>query len=248
VLAGGVALLAGLGGAAWWFLGRSGGSAADDPSASSSPVLVPDIPVALEPRMEALSAEVRTESLAALRASHERADVPAEPPPRWLAGDYLANASRFGDVEAYWMSMERFLRTMQAAEDSIFAATLARRLGDEAPPADTARILEDRILAGFRATGRERGAVYIGARSVAQAALRLHTFLVENEGGIVYQPGVSSDPVLEAVPSSAELGEEMWDRVGDITEAMDALGFLDKVTTARLVNAVVDRLAGIPLR
>jgi hypothetical protein len=250
VLVGVIAVLAvGVGGAGWWFLGRSEGATGDpdDLAASSSPVVVPEISAELRPRMEELAAEVRTATLESLRTFHQGQDVPEEPPARWLAGDYLANASRFGDVEAYWTSMERFLRTMQAAEDSIFAATLDRRMG-AGEPAETRPVLEERILAGFRAGARERGAVYIEARSVAQAALRLHGFLIENEPGIVYQPGVSSDPVLEAVPTTAALGEEMWDRVGDITEAMDALGFLDKVTTPRLVNALVDRLAGVPLR
>jgi hypothetical protein len=77
------------------------------------------------------------------------------------------------------------------------------------------------------------------------AALDLHQFLIDNESEIAYDPaagGVSRDPVLEAVPRTRELGTEMWSRVDRITEALDALGALDRVTTERLTAALFDRI------
>jgi hypothetical protein len=147
--------------------------------------------------------------------------------------------------------MDRFLRTMQAAEDSLFTAVLSRTIASAALAADTADMLEARILAGFRATAQDRGVIYQRARAVAEASLRLHGFLLDNEGAITHDPGVgglAGDPVLEAIPSTPRLGDEMWERVGEITSAMDTLGFLDRITTERLVDALVQRLSDIPLR
>jgi hypothetical protein len=86
---------------------------------------------------------------------------------------------------------------------------------------------------------------------VGRAALSLHTFLEANEGDIDYEPasgGLSRDPVLEAVPASEELGDEMWARVGEITDALDALGLLDRVTTDRLAAVFFEKLAATPIR
>jgi len=80
---------------------------------------------------------------------------------------------------------------------------------------------------------------------LVNAALDLHEFLVRNEADIEYAPaagGVSRDPVLEAVPVTKALGDQMWDMVDRITEAMDALGSLDRVTTDRLVSVLLDRI------
>ena len=75
-------------------------------------------------------------------------------------------------------------------------------------------------------------------------------FLLDNEQLIAYEPataGVSRDPVLEAVPSTEMLGEEMWGLVGSITDALAALGTLDRVTRERLFAVLFDRIrsAGI---
>jgi hypothetical protein len=236
------------GGGVWWYLGGDGGAADDTPPRS---VTMPDLPVALEPQMRALAAEVREESLDELRRIRALATVPAEPDREWLAGVYLANASRYPGVQVYWEAMDRFLRTMQAAEDSLFTAVLSRTIASAALAADTADMLEARILAGFRATAQDRGVIYQRARAVAEASLRLHGFLLDNEGAITHDPGVgglAGDPVLEAIPSTPRLGDEMWERVGEITSAMDTLGFLDRITTERLVDALVQRLSDIPLR
>lgn len=246
----GVVLVLGVAGAGWWMFGR-GGAPAEEAAPAPPPVAIPDVPAELEPRVRELGSQVRAASLEALRGLPARMDVPAEPSQEWLGGSYMANASRYGDVQRYWSTMDGFLRDMQAAEDSIFAAELSSHMASAALPPDTAKLLQDRILAGFRATARERGAVYQQARGVAEAALRLHTFLVENEPSIDYEPaagGISRDPVLEAVPATPELGEEMWDRVGEITRALDSLDFLDRVTTQRLVDAITAKLERIELR
>lgn len=201
--------------------------------------------------MRDLAAGVHAETLERLRERALAIDLPEEPPEDWLGGVYLANASRYPGVESYWTGLESHMRSLQATEDSLFVATLTSRLARDAFEPDTLAMLEDRILSGFRATSRERGAVFQNAREVSGAAVRLHAFLIDNEANIAYEPaaaGLSRDPVLEAVPITPQLGEEMWEGVGEITDAMDALGFLDRVTTERIVTALIDRLSAIPIR
>jgi hypothetical protein len=236
---------------AWWMLGRDREAAAPETEPPPPQVTIPDLPSSLEPRMRSLADEARRASLEELRVLPEFSTLPAEPDRQWLAGVYLANASRFAEVQTYWESLGRSLRVMQVAEDSLFLAALSRGLTAAALPPDTTELLEARIVAGFRATARDRGVIFQRARAVSEAALRLHGFLLENEASIDYEPGVgglSADPVLEAIPATPQLGEAMWDRVGEITTAMDALDFLDRVTTERLVDAIILRLSDIPVR
>jgi hypothetical protein len=115
---------------------------------------------------------------------------------------------------------------------------------------DRALVVE-RGVAGFQAAARDRSLVYGQLEEVATAALSLHGFLESNEANIDYEPasgGLSRDPILEAVPVNEELGDEMWSRVGDITDALDALGLLDRVTTERLSQVFFEKLAATPIR
>lgn len=247
-----LALVVVAGGAGWFVLGRGAAEAEVEPDPLPEVnVEIPDLPVALEPAMRSIADETRRSSLDALRSHHTTRGVPAEPDQAWLAGVYLANASDYPGVESYWTEMGSYLRAMQAAEDSLFMAELARRMQASELTGEDRERVEARVAAGFRATARDRGVVFQRARAVSEAALRLHTFLVDNEDRIAYEPGVgglSADPVLEAIPDTPELGETMWARVGDITQAMDALDFLDRVTTERLVDAIVQRLSEIEVR
>ena len=90
--------------------------------------------------------------------------------------------------------------------------------------------------------------MYRQLRAVIDAATGLHEFLVENEDRIDYQPGPERDPVLEAVPESSQLGDEMWGRVDCITTAQDRLGALDKVTTERLLALATSKFEAIGVR
>ena len=86
--------------------------------------------------------------------------------------------------------------------------------------------------------------------NLARAALDLHQFLITHEAEIAYTPatGLSRNPVEEAVPATPELGEEMWDKVEDITNALDALGSLDRVTRQRLTDVLYGRIEQIGIR
>ena len=110
---------------------------------------------------------------------------------------------------------------------------------------DEAAVLLERADSGFLSTRQSRFESYAQMDDLVNASLGLHDFLLANESDIAYDPaagGVSQDPVLEAVPSSPELRDQMWDMVDGITSALDALGTLDRVTTERLLAVLFDRI------
>ena len=115
---------------------------------------------------------------------------------------------------------------------------------------DTADMLTERADSGFVAARDGRIEAYNLMDDLVNAALDLHQFLVDNEVDIAYEPvggGVSRDPVLEAVPATEALGDEMWTLVDGITGALVQMGTLDVVTTERLFAVLFDRIrrAGI---
>ena len=85
------------------------------------------------------------------------------------------------------------------------------------------------------------------------ASLDLHDFLLANESDIDFRPGVTSasdpnvDPVLE-ISAPADDRERMNDLFREITEALDALGSLDRVTRDRLVGAMNARLQQVGIQ
>jgi len=185
-----------------------------------------------------------------LRAIQREVGVPSEPDQDWLAGVYLANATRFQGVEEYWLGMQAVIDRLRTEDTALFHDRFATELASSRMGADTAQMLVARADAGFLAQSDARLAGYDLVDGLVQAALNLHVFLVENEAQISYEPaasGLSRDPVLEAVPSSEALGDQMWDLVNEIPDAMDALGRLDKVTTAGLMEALIEQIrkAGI---
>jgi len=107
----------------------------------------------------------------------------------------------------------------------------------------------ERADSGFVAARGGRLEAYGLMDDLINASLDLHTFLLDNEENITYQPASAgmSDPVLEAVPSTEALGEQMWSQMDGITDALARLGTLDRVTRERLFAVLFDRIrrAGI---
>ena len=143
--------------------------------------------------------------------------------------------------------MDAFTRGLRDADwqlyhDQYVAAASAAGLAD-----DVAAQLTERADSGFVAAQARRDAAYGELERLAGAALDLHDFLVDNEADIVYRPGATSandptvDPVLEIAAPDDDRAQmvEMFD---EITEALDALGTLDRVTRERLVEAMTARL------
>lgn len=228
----------------WWFWTSGGAEAAD----AAQVVEIPDIAPSLTPVYRAAAAEAEAALVDSLTVLTARTALPAEPDSAWLSGRYMATAGAFDSVRLYWESVGRYEQIMRAREEEIFSAGLERALDSIAlSPGDRGSV-EARAMAEFRADSPDRQAVYGQLRNVVDAALSLHLFLEQNEDNIVHEPavaGLSRDPVLEAVPVSEALGEEMWTRVADITSALDALGFLERVTTDGLLDVFFVKLESV---
>lgn len=214
-------------------------------------VELPEIPDELLPRVRQLAARASEEMARGIAELPEREVIPAEPSDDWLAGVYLARASEYPGVQEYWESVRNFVIVARAADLPLFREAFRREVEEANLTADNAALIRNRGIAGFMAAAPDRRTVFNELEAVAEAALALHTFLLANEEDISFEPatgGVSRDPVLEAVPASPELGEAMWERVGAITNALDALGYLDQIDTERLLGAFLEKLEATGIR
>ena len=218
------------------------------PEEIDPPVTIPTIPAELEPRLQAVAAAAKTDWLAALRTQiPSDRGLPIEPAREWLGGSYLADAS----LGEYWGALSDYLADIQARDEEMFVSFFRARLDSAAVTGPEAETLANRARAGFQAARPDRRVVYRQLGAVIDAAMGLHEFLVTNEDEIEYDPaasGASRDPVLEAVPATPELGAAMWDRVDRITESLDGLGALDRVTTDRLLELFVAQLRAVEIR
>jgi hypothetical protein len=209
------------------------------------PVVLPDIPAELVPQMRELGEAALEETITTLGRLPEDLGLPSEPREDWLAGAYLADAGDFPDVEEYWLGIEALVDRARDVDAQLFHDAYVDQLAAAALAGDTADMMLERADSGFLATRPGRYEAYALMDDLINATLDLHVFLVERGDSIAYEPvrgGVSRDPVLEAVPATPELGQRMWDGVTRITEALDALGTLDRVTTDRLLAVLLERL------
>lgn len=244
-----VVLVAAVGAGGWlgwhWYQGRGASRTVDGGAAATPAVILPDIPPDLLPKMRQYGETALAATLDRMGGLVHTLHLAAAPDSDWLAGVYMANASRYQDVQDYWMRLGTFVDSLRTQDTRIFHDEYRDQLSSAGVEADTARILLERADSGFAATRGDRQAAYSLMDDLVTAALDLHRLLTDNESEIQYDPaagGVSRDPVLEAVPKTKELGTEMWSRVDRITAALDALGALDKVTTERLTAALLERI------
>jgi hypothetical protein len=223
------------------------------PARAYAPVTIPTLAAELEPTFQTLAPLALRDAVDRLAALWEQAGLPAKPNADWLSGRYLGGASGFADVAEYWSALGTLLAQMRSSEEDIFRSAVLARMESMAVPAEARAAIEERALAGFRSALPDRDTVYDQLADVIRAATGLHSFLMSNEDKIDYEPaaaGISRDPVLEAVPLTKQLGDEMWGRVDGITaalEVMGALGERDGVTTQALLTITLRRLAETPV-
>jgi hypothetical protein len=220
------------------------------PPPASTEAVMPVVPAALEEPMRTLAGAAIEEMYEQIRDGSYVPGSPSEPSEDWLAGVYLGNASRFGDIQAFWAGVATFAdllrdEELQRFHDAYRVLADAEGLDDGMPA-----LLTERADAGFLATRDARLRVYGQLNTLAAAALALHGFLLEHEAEIAYTPaiGFAGNPVEEAVPATSEIGDRMWDLVENITSALDALGALDRVSRDRLEKVVHDRILEVGIR
>jgi hypothetical protein len=210
-------------------------------------VVIPDIPPELLPTMRDLAEAALSDLTDALAGMQGQFDLAVEPRNDWLSGSYLGTASQFEDVEQYWLGIEAFVDHVREVDAQVFHDMYVARVEAAGIVGDTATMLIERADSGFVAARDKRFEAYNQMDDLINAALELHVFLLDNEADITYEPaagGLSRDPVLEAVPSSEALGGEMWAMVSNITDALDSLGTLNRVTTERIMAVLFDRIRG----
>lgn len=217
------------------------------------PVMMPTIPEELLPQMRSLGQDAIADVVSQVSESTRVPGAPAEPDGDWLAGVYLGNASRFASIEAFWSSIEDFMEGMRAAEWQLYHDKYVERVGREGMAAETAAQLTERADSGFVAAQPQREQAYTQMETLAEASLALHDFLLENEDRIEHRPGVTSatdpnvDPVLE-IAASEVLRSRMLQMFDDITDSLEALGSLDRVTRERLTAALTARLQQVGIQ
>jgi hypothetical protein len=244
-----IALALGVGGYVGWPLLQA---RLNQPDASvPPPVVMPALPDELMPRMRELAEGAIAAAIAEVEVSTRVEGAPTEMDQQWLGGNYLANASQFASVEAFWTSFGAFMDGVLAADWQRYHDELVEGVQAAGLAADTAAMIVERADSGYSAGADTRAQVYATWDGVVDAALALHEFLVTNEANIEYRPASSStaDPILEAVPSTPAIGDRMLELVDGVTEGLgDAMGTLDRVTRERLVAELTARLQLVGIR
>ncbi len=188
----------------------------------SDVVPVPPPHSELEGEVEVVLLEIRARFTAvtdSLRAEHGVSEVPPRP---WLGGHYLANASEYPEVPAFWEGYLRVIETLRALDRRIYLETVREvawvQAGDAA---DVERYFLDR----YQAVHPPRLERYGYLEAAARNALDLHAFLLERESEIRYTPAMGEvvplDPVLEAGSTDPEVQRHLTGRLDAVLGALD---------------------------
>lgn len=208
--------------------------------------------VTLPPLSEALMPAMRSVSDDALAAAFEdvreawAASGPVEQPPSdWLAGVYLANASRYPAVDDFWSGVGDFLDGVRRIDLATFDAKVEEELSRRGMSAADAAAIRARADSGFVAGGPDRQGLYDRFGTLVEASRDLHRFLVANEADIAYAPAsaVTTDPVLEVNPETAELRDAMERLLDSVTDMLSRLEYRDRVTAEGLREVLRRRTA-----
>ena len=158
-----------------------------------------------------------------LRRAHDVVDVP----PVWLEGRYLADATRYPEVEEYWVRYRSFLDAVEARDTALFRAGFAAQLRDEGVQGPVLSLRLSQAMTAFRETQPVRSSMYLHMEELARASLALHQLLVEREPDITYEPALavrlSRDPVVEALPLDTLLRDRMWVLLDRIFASLERL-------------------------
>jgi hypothetical protein len=238
-----VSLLAlGVGAYVGWPLlsARLGGSA--DPEVP--PVFIPDIPEELMPEMRSVAQAAFAATFEDVRRRWAASSPVTAPSSDWLSGVYLANASQFGNVEAFWDGMTELLDGVRAIDLATFDSAYRAELRSRAVESTDAAVMRESADSSFVAAEPARSETYGLVETLIDAALKLHIFLAANEANIEYVPAstITTDPVLEANPATPELRSAMEGMLDEVTGALAALNHLELVTAESLWGTLLARV------
>lgn len=223
----------------------------------------PAEPAPLSPELRAVTAELSVAAyedvVAALEDELRGRPLPERPPETWLSGLYLSSAGAHPGVESYWRDVRDAVASARSRESGLFRLRLDERLearsGEPAGsaalgPDEVARVRDEAVRVYERSAVR-RDSVYAGILEVAETSLRLHALLVEREEDVEYEPysdpGVSRDPVLEAVAEDSVLRREMNARIDAFIDAVEEYGVPRPITTEGLLDHLFEGLRRVEL-
>ncbi len=190
-----------------------------------APPLVRPIPPGIEEAGRLALANVRATFLLVGDSIRESNGLEPSPPGAWLSGGYLANATDYPEVPAFWEGYLNFVGELGRRDREIYFTAIEHGM-DEAEVSGAQR---DDLLEYFdeRYERREsyRQARYAHLADAAEAALTLHAVLVRHENEIVHSPalggGVSADPILEAVIPAGPIRREVDQALDRVFQALD---------------------------
>jgi len=213
-------------------------------------VVLPPLSEELEPQMRELAGEALAVLYAEVRSGWASGEPVAAPSREWLGGMYLANASQYEGVEAFWNGMEARLVGVEGIDVASFDAAFQARAAASGVSGDAAAAMRERATAGFVAGREDRAVIYGQIERLVDAALELHSFLLANEANIEYVPASSgtTDPVLEANPATPELREAMEGYIDTITRVLGELTFMEQVTADGLWEHVLAEVQQVGIR
>lgn len=189
-----------------------------------------------------------------VRADLSNADVPSRPPEEWLQGIYFASAGDYPGVAAYWEAVAGTIEAARGRLASSFRGELRSQLDAGTGPSgrvgpDERERIEEEAMADWEGTAPARDSVFTTFLALAGSSLELHVLLVENEDEIAYEPfsspGVSRDPILEAVPDDPELKAEMDEHLDAVFGAMSDTRVPRPITSEGILSLLVPALEGI---
>ncbi len=206
---------------------------------ASSPASEPVRAASLLGSSEKVALGDMVEALDSVRRARDLQNVPTN----WLDGIYLANASHYPEVRAYWERYQRFVDDVQQTDTALFRQSFVRRLEAEGVRGPMVSMRLARAIQAFDASQPRRDTIYAAMEELAGTSLELHDLLVEREADIHYAPvlpdRVSRDPVVEAVVDDPALHDHMWTLLDRIFKDLSVLnggapGTRDALTTRAL--------------
>lgn len=239
-----VVLAIGVGGYAAWPI-ISERLANDGPEVPA--VTLPEIPAELVPQMESAAQAAIASAYGAAHAGWAANGPVGGPGDDWLAGVYLANASRLANVENFWNGMSDLVDRVDGVDLAAFDAAVQSELEAQGASAANAALIRARADSGYVAAEAARDELSEQMGALIDAALRLHSFLINNEANIEYVPAstATTDPVLEANPATPELRSAMEGLIDEVTSALFDLEYRDQITADGLWQAYLARLQAV---
>ncbi len=193
-----------------------------------------------------LAARAQEDAFTSLDSIRRNLGVDAAPPSAWMEGIYFAHASRYPAAQSYWERYGSYMRYGQRELPVLFEAALRRQVARSAIVPSAQEEVIALVLSDFEGRLPAMTSAFADLIGLADAALELHSFLVLKEDEIEYTPftrsGVSRDPIVEAVPATEQTRVDFWKRLEGVTDRLEALGTLERVTTSRLQESLLDRL------